>query len=326
MLFRRNTRLIASLILVLIALIWTVPALAGPGPDGYPTKPITLIVPWGAGGGADTAARAVAAVASKHLGQPLVVVLKPGAAGTTGHIEFLKEKPDGYNLIITTNSPIITVPQFQEVPYDPINDFKFIARVTNLRNVLAVRATADYKTADEFFEYARANPGTITIGHSGAMGIGHMSIKLMELELGTTFIDIPFTTAGEAIIAAAGGHIDAVSGSISSAAQQIEMGNLIPIAVTSYDRDPFYPDVPTFMELGYDVAIDNQISIGAPKDTPPEIVEFIHTAIKDTLEDPSYQKLAEKLNLTIDYLGPEALMQSVLTSINSVKRVIEAME
>jgi tripartite-type tricarboxylate transporter receptor subunit TctC len=300
------------------------PTTAQTGLGDYPNKPVTLIVPWGAGGGADTTARVFASVAGAYLGQPLVPVLKPGAAGTVGHAEYLKEKPDGYTLIITANSPIVTVPSLREVPYDPLGDFKFIGRLTNLRNVVVVKATADYKNIDEFVAFAKANPGTITVGHSGAQGIGEMTVYLMELELGIDLIDVPFTTAGEAVIAAAGGHIDAASSSIAGAMVQIQEGNLIPIAMTSFDRDPFFPDVPTFLEMGYEIAIDNQIAIGTLKDTPQEIVDYLDEVIRQTLEDPSYITLAEGMGLTVDYLGPEDLLESIKTSINAVERVVES--
>ena len=294
--------------------------------EDYPSKPISLIVPWGAGGGADTAARTVAAVAQDHLGVPLVPVLQPGSSGTIAHADFMDAKPDGYKLIITTNSPIVTVPQLRDVPYDPLTDFKFIIRITNLRNVIAVRATADYTNLDELVAYAKENPGELRVGHSGAQGIGHMTVLLMESELGIDVADVPFTTSGEAVVAAAGNHIDGCSASIASAAPQIEAGNLIPIALSAFDRDPFYPDIPTFRELGYEVAIDNQISIGGPKDLPEEKVQFIHDAIKATLEDESFQNLANRMAMTVDYLGPEDLMASVETSVNSVKRAVAAME
>ncbi len=300
------------------------PTTAQTGLGDYPNKPVTLIVPWGAGGGADTTARVFASVAGSYLGQPLVPVLKPGASGTVGHADYLKEKPDGYTLIITANSPIVTVPSFREVPYDPLEDFTFIGRLTNLRNVVVISATKDYKTLDEFIAFAKANPDTITVGHSGAQGIGEMTVLLMELELGIELVDVPFTTAGEAVIAAAGGHIDAASSSITGAKVQIEEGNLIPIAMTSFDRDPFFPDVPTFLELGYEVAIDNQIAIGTLKDTPQEIVDFLSEVIRQTLEDESYINLSNRMGMTVDYLNSEDLVASIKTSINAVERVVQS--
>jgi tripartite-type tricarboxylate transporter receptor subunit TctC len=153
------------------------------------------------------------------------------------------------------------------------------------------------------------------------MGIGDMTVKLMELELGIKLNSVPFTNSGEAIVRLAGGHIDAASASLTAASTQIEAGNVIPLALTAYDRDPFMSNIPTFLEMGYKIVIDNQISIGAPKGISPELVTFIHDAFKKTIDDKSFQNLAKRMNMTIDYLGPDALMDSVKASISSVKKV-----
>ncbi len=321
-------------VLALLALMLNAPLFAEGQQEGassgsmetYPSKPVTLIVPWGAGGGADTTARTFAAVAGNYFGQPVVPVLQEGASGTIAHGEYLKVKPDGYTLLITGNSPIVTVPAFRKVPYDPLTSFKFVARLINLRNVIAVYKDRPYKTLDEFIAYAKAHPGEIKIGNSGAQGIGDMTIMLMEQKLGIDVTSVPFTTSGEAVVAASGGHIDAVSGSLTGASAQMDAGNLIPLAVTAFDRDPNYPDIPTFIEKGYQVAIDNQIGIGVPADTPDEIVDFINEAIKKTVSDESYKNLAGRMEMTIDYLGPEEFLESIKISVNSVKEAVAGME
>jgi tripartite-type tricarboxylate transporter receptor subunit TctC len=159
----------------------------------YPSKPINFIIPWNVGGGTDITARAIVATAAQYLNnQPLVPISKPGASGVMAHIDFLRAKPDGYELILTGNSPIVTVPFFEKVPYDPLSDFKFICRLTNLRNAIAVNKTVEYKTAEEFIAYAKANPGKIRVSHSGAQSVGEMSIRLLELVAGIDLTEVPF--------------------------------------------------------------------------------------------------------------------------------------
>jgi tripartite-type tricarboxylate transporter receptor subunit TctC len=310
---------------VLLTLLLTIMGGRAAYAGTYPTKPITFIIPWSVGGGTDVTARAVVASSAQYLNnQPLVPISKPGASGVTAHIAFLKARPDGYELILTGNSPIVTVPFFESVPYDPLNDFKFICRLTNLRNAIAVNKTVAYKTAEEFIAYAKAHPGEIRVSHAGAQSVGEMSIRLLELEAGIDLTEVPFDGGGPSLIACAGGHVEATSNSLTALQPQIDAGNIIPLALTAIDRHPAYPDIPTFMDLGYNVVIDNQICVGAPKNTPKDIIDYLAEAFKKTLEDPGYISLAEKLGVTIDYLGPEDTLKSIRTTAEAVEKVVKA--
>jgi tripartite-type tricarboxylate transporter receptor subunit TctC len=151
-----------------------------------------------------------------------------------------------------------------------------------------------------------------------------MSIRLLELVAGIDLTEVPFDGGGPALIACAGGHVEATSNSLTSLQPQIDAGNIIPLALTALDRHPDYKDIPTFRDLGYDVVIDNQICVGAPKDTPVAIINYLATAFKNVVESEGYISLAEKLDITIDYLGPEDTLKSIQVTSAAVKAVVEA--
>ncbi len=288
----------------------------------YPTKAINLIVPWSPGGGADLTARAVASVAPKYLGQSLIVVQKPGAAGATAHAEMGKMKKDGYNLIITGNSPSTVVPHLGKANYDALNDFEFILRITNLRNCFAVGADSLFNTIGDLITYAKANPQKVKVGLSGALGIGDLTIRLFNKKAGVELVQVPFQSSGESVVAVMGGHTNAYSGSVTSVSAAVKNKNVKLLAITASERDPSFPNIPTLKELGIDVSLNNQIGIGAPKGTPKAVLEFLHDAFKQGLDDPGFKALAQKLEFSIDYLNAADFRKSIVTDSDQVKALL----
>ncbi len=288
----------------------------------YPTKAINLIVPWSPGGGADLTARAVASVAPKYLGQSLIVVQKPGAAGATAHAEMGKMKKDGYNLIITGNSPSTVVPHLGKANYDALNDFEFIIRVTNLRNCFAVGADSPFNTIGDLINYAKANPQKVKVGLSGALGIGDLTIRLFNKKAGVELVQVPFQSSGESVVAVMGGHTNAYSGAVTAVAAAAKNKSVKILAITADIRDPSFPNIPTLKELGIDMALNNQIGIGAPKGTPKEILDFLHGAFKQSLDDPGFKALAQKLEFSIDYLNGADFRKSIIADSDQVKAIL----
>jgi tripartite-type tricarboxylate transporter receptor subunit TctC len=288
----------------------------------YPTKAINLIVPWSPGGGADLSARAIASVAPKYLGQSLIVIQKPGAAGATAHAEMVKMKKDGYNLIITGNSPSTVVPHLGKTNYDALNDFEFIIRITNLRNCFAVAADSPFNTIGDLIAYAKTNPQKVKVGLSGALGIGDLTIRLFNKIAGIELVQVPFQSAGESVVAVMGGHTNAYSGSITSVSPAVKNKNIKILAITAGERDPSFPDIPTLKDLGIDVALNNQIGIGAPKGTPKVILDFLHGAFKQSLDDPGFKALAQKLEFSIDYLNGVDFRKSIIADSDQVKAIL----
>ena len=273
----------------------------------FPDHPLRLVVPFGAGGGSDTLARTLAGSASPYLGQPISIDMQPGASGVIGTTEFVRSaKPDGYDLIITGTGATTTIPHSQKLTYDPLNDFEFVIGVVGLTEVLAVRKDFPAKDAKEFIEYIKANPGKVSLGHSGTGGEDWALIRLLANATESDLTDVPFDGGGPAATAAAGGHIDGVISSLVAVTPFMESGDLRVLAVIATTPSDALPDVPTMPSLGYkDVVLDSRLGIAAPKGTPKEIVQKLHDAFKKTMEDPSFLSFAKRLNMNLQYVGLE---------------------
>jgi tripartite-type tricarboxylate transporter receptor subunit TctC len=271
----------------------------------FPDHPLRLVVPFGAGGGSDTLARTLVGAASQYLGQPITIDMKPGASGVIGTSEFVRSaKPDGYEMIITGTGATTTIPHSQKLSYDPINDFEFVIGVVGLTEVLAVRKDFPAKDAKEFIEYVKANPGKVSLGHSGTGGEDWALIRLLGNAIGSEITDVPFDGAGPASTAAAGGHIDGVVGSLVAVTPFMESGDLRVLAVLATEGSKALPDIPTMPSLGYkDVVLDSRLGIAVPKGTPKPIVQKLHDAFKKTMEDESFLSLAKRLNMDLQYIG-----------------------
>ncbi len=287
-------------------------ALSGPlaaqdtSAQNFPEKAVTLVVPFGAGGGSDTLSRTIAGSVQEHLGQPLTIKMQPGASGTIATTEFAKSAtPDGYEIIVTGTGATTTIPHTREVSYDPFEDFEFIIGVVALNEVLAVREDFPAKTAEEFIAYVKEHPGEVSLGQTGTGGEDWALIRLLANSIGAEITDVPFDGAGDAALAAAGGHIDGVIASHTSVTPFVSSGKLRILAVLR-DEPVEGLDVPTMPSLGFpDVVLNSRLGFAAPAGTPKEVVQKLHDAFKATMEDESFQSMARRLNMSIGYIGME---------------------
>lgn len=314
-------------LLVLIVVVSLVYGLIGFGEvqsasPKFPNRSITVTCPWSPGGGADIQTRAFAAIAPKYFGQSLVVLNKPGASGSVAHNAFKNEKPDGYSLIITGNSPSTIFPNLEKVTYDPVNDFEFIGRITNMHNVLTVKQDARWKTINELVDFAKVNPGKVRVGTSGVNSLDDLMLRRMNQELGIQLMGVGFGSSGEGVVATLGGHIDANFSGVLSVLPSIKSGELRALASTRSTRDPNMKDVPTFIERGMDIALNNSIGIAAPKGTPKEIVTFLEDAFKKTIEDQGFQASAVKLGLIVSYLNGSDFKKVTAEELAKVKKIV----
>ncbi len=292
-------------ILVLVALMIGLGFSLACAEDDYPAKPVTLIVPFKAGGGTDIGTRILAKYAEKYLGQALVIKNVEGGGSEVGVSQMLRSKPDGYT-IGGFNTASITLTLLRKASYDALKDGTPVCLLVSDPRLFAVRANDErFKTAADFIKYAKDKPGDLTIGTSGAGTSGHLSILVMNKAAGIKTKPVHFKGAGASRAAFLGGHIDAIAQTLGEVMEMQKTGEARVIAIATEKRIKELPDVPTFREVGIDLVISSNRGIMAPKGTPQEAIDKLAAAFKKASEDPKYLGEMEKIGLPVRYLGPK---------------------
>lgn len=278
----------------------------------YPDRPITLLVLYTAGGGADLSARALAKKVEKYLGQPVMVVNKVGASGSLAVGAIAAAKPDGYTIGVTsTAGPLTFAPHMFDVPYDPLKDFDHIMGYGEYMFGLAVRADSPYKTLKDLTQFAQANPGKIKYGALGVAIINNfVMLKLAEAE-GIKWDVVVFKGAPESVAALLGGHVDAVLQNPGDVVEYIKAGRLRLLASFSEQRWEWVPDVPTSRELGYKFHFYTGLGLAAPKGVPKPVMAKLRDAFKKTMDDPEFLEIMKRIYVTVAYQTPEQFQKRV---------------
>jgi len=275
----------------------------------YPTKPITMIVGWAAGGSTDVTIRALSEAASKILGQPIVVLNKPGGGSAVALALLKNEKPDGYT-IGNISAAGITSQHMRKVPYDVAKDFTPIMRYADYTMGVVVRVDSPWKTFKQLVEYARANPGKIKYSTPGAGTLHHLVMEALSVREGIKWTHIPFEGGHPATTALLGGHVD-VEASSSEWKPHVESGTLRLLSTYMPERLATYPDVPTWIESGYNISTSSLVGIIGPQGIPRPIVDKLHEAYKKALDNPEFKKAMRTLDMPIIYRDPEGLARNI---------------
>ena len=277
--------------------------LAAPGfAQQFPAKEVQIIIPYAPGGATDLVFRALAASTQKYLGKAVVVVNRAGGGGAVGFTEVAQAKPDGYTLV-SIITPVTILPHQVKTAFT-YQSFAPIINVVQDPAMLQVRADAPWKTLDEFLGYARANPGMITVGNSGAGGGVHLIALAFEKAAGVKLNHIPFAGGGPSVTALLGGHVHAVSVSPPEGIAHVKAGKLRIMALFSESRMTDFPAVPTVREQGINFSMGQWRGLAAPKGTPPEVIRVLHDAFKKGMEDPAFIKNAADMSVALAYIGP----------------------
>lgn len=275
----------------------------------YPSRPITLIVPFPPGGVADNVARPVAQALTKQLGQTVIIENKQGAGGGIGMAYVAKAKPDGYTLLLALSS-ISVIPEADKVlgraPMFQLDQLLPIARFTADPVVLAVRAESPWKTYAEFIAYAKANPKKLNYGSSGNYGTMHVPMEMLGSSAGASFTHVPFTGAAPAVTALLGGTLDAVASGPSTVVQHIKAGKLRVLANWGSERHPALPDVPTLRELGVATEYAQWSGLFAPAGTPEAVLNVLRKAAREIQQDPVFMQAFITLQTPLAYLDAPA--------------------
>jgi tripartite-type tricarboxylate transporter receptor subunit TctC len=299
-------------------------ALPGAGPAGaqeYPTKPVRVIIPYPAGGATDLTARGFVSVAEQYLGQPMIVVIRSGGGGAVGAEAAARSRPDGYTLFIGDPATHIILPQVQKVAYNPA-DFVPIGQLVSLPAVLSVRAEAPWKSAKEFIEEAKANPGKIK--HSAVtFSPEHIMFEAMGAKYEARFTHVPSTGGGPALASLLGGHVDANGLYPPVVFPHIQGGKLRALAVAGPTRWPAFPDTPTLRELGYDLEARLWLGVFAPRGTPEPVLARLRDAVKKIADDTSFKTLMSRMGQQVEYLSADDLAKQWAADQVSMKAVIE---
>lgn len=289
----------------------------------YPTKPITLIVPWTAGGSTDISMRAIAEAASKHLGQPIIVDNKAGGGGTVGPATMAAvSKPDGYTI---SQMPITVfrMPLMQKASYNPDTDFSYIVHLTGYTFGVTAHADSDFKTWQDVVDFAKKNPGKITYATPGSGTSLHVGMEQISALAGIKLTQVPFKGTAETNAAVLGKHTTLQADS-TGWRPLVDAGKLRLLMVWTGGRSPFYPDVPTLKELGYPLVYDSPFGIAGPKGIDPKIVAKLHDAFKKAIEEPAVIATMAKYDMVANYKSTEDYVKFVKEVTESERKVIEA--
>jgi tripartite-type tricarboxylate transporter receptor subunit TctC len=277
--------------------------------QAWPSRPVKLVVPFPAGSATDQIARVVGQQLQKALGQPFVVDNKAGASGSIAAAEVAKAAPDGYTLMVTTNTPqAANVSLFKKLNYDPVKDFAPVAHLSSFQVGLGVGSAVPGKTLADYVAWVKADPQKNGFYASAAPGsIPHFFGVMFAKSAGLTLTHVPYKGTAAAMTAIAGGEVSAISTVAADIRALVSGGKARLLAVAGEQRDASFPDVPTFRELGYDLVSKPWYGLFAPAGTPPAAVDRLAQAVQAALADPTLHKRLVEMGLEPTGYGPERL-------------------
>jgi tripartite-type tricarboxylate transporter receptor subunit TctC len=291
-------------VIALVALFATTTARA----DQYPSQPIRLIVPYAAGGGADSVARILAKRVGETIGQPVVIENRGGGGSIIGTELVKNAEPDGYTLLLGQSGPISINPAvYRNLPYDPVKDFTPITMTTAYPYIMVVKPVLGVKTLAEFVALAKSKPGKLNYGTTGVGAANHLVTALFDSKAGIRMTHIPYRGTALAVADLLSGHVQVVFADPITALPHLNAGSLLALAVTSKDRSPIAPQVPTISESGYPgFQAIGWHGILAPAGTPRDIINRLNAEIAGALQDLQTKALLERQAIQIVGNSPEA--------------------
>jgi len=288
--------------------------------QSFPSKPVSLIVPWPAGGSTDIYFRKLGEISARHLGQPLVIENRPGGSGMNGPATMAKTaRPDGYTisqLAITA----FRVPHMQKVDWDPITDFTYIIGLAGYTFGIVVKADSPFKTFQDLLAYARANPGKLSYATPGTGTSLHLAMEEIAAKAGVQFLHVPFKGYGDGAIALMGGHV-MVQVDSTGWARQVDAGAQRLLATLGDKRTRW--NAPTVKELGVDTVSNSPFGLVGPKGMSRDVVKVLHDAFKRSLDDPEYLKMLAQLDQPAWYMPSEDYARWAVDMLKAERSTIE---
>jgi tripartite-type tricarboxylate transporter receptor subunit TctC len=297
------------------------PCLAAEDPAKFPSKPITMIITFGVGGDLDLTNRMIVELGSKYLGQKIVCENKPGGGGGLASTMLAKAAPDGYTIGTASYGPIVFRPIIWGADYKPKEDFTFLTGYGEFQHGFVVQAESPYKTFKDFVEEARKNPGYMTYTTPGHLTGQHVFMEQVFAQEKVKVTHVPVKGGQEPNIMLLGGHIDGALD--SDVLSSVLDGKMRLLASQSFKRNPLFPDVPTFYELGYNYEPVLWLGILGPKGMDPRIVKKFEDAFRKAFEDPAYKKLAKDLRVSEVYRNSKEFTEKINRDIDFQTKALQ---
>jgi len=308
-------RLVAIAIPFVIGVVFSAATGAPAAAESYPNRAVTIIVPFAPGSVTDAAARLIGQQLQEALGQPFVIESKTGAGGLIAASAVAHAAPDGYTLLITTNSTHSAAPAlFKNVPYDPIKDFTPVARIGSFPSMIAVYPGLPVKTIGELVAYAKANPGKLEYGHGNSTG--QVVGETLKKRTGIDIVRVAYRSNPPAVTDLIAGHIAMMIPDFNTGLPQVKAGLIRPVAVFTKERNKRLPDIPTLNETvmpGFDLLA--WAGMFAPANVPPEVVERLSAALQKILRDPIIVERFAEIGTDTFYSGPQDFSDYVKTEL-----------
>src|SRR5256885_14089817 len=285
--------------------------LALPAAAQYPDRPVTMLAGYPAGGLVDVVTRLVVEGMKSKFPKGLVVVNRPGAAGSVAVAELARAAPDGTTIVLTPHSALVIQAQLQDLAYKTPDDYEPVINVVSYYPMIAVRTESPYKSLQDLIADAKANPGKVRVGSPGEGTSSHLNLEELMRQAGAKMIHIPYAGWGQSSPALLGGHIEALVAQPGELKGQVDGKRMRLLVAFQPERHPVFPDVPTAKELGWNVANGVWYLLMVPKKTPPQVVKYLHDAAKAAIEDPQFAGTMAARGIDVDYRPGEALRADV---------------
>ena len=294
------------------------------GGDTYPSKPITIIVPYAPGGGGDTFTRAIAVQAQEILGTKIFVENRTGGSGTIGVGSVARAAADGYTLAFVSSSPVVMAPNFLGVPYDPAEDFTYLSRFVVTANPVLVSADSPYQTYSQLLDYARANPGRLRWSTAGINGASHVATLAAFQQEDVEAAFVPMQGSSEVMAGLLGGNTDV--GVISDYGSALVAGDIRVLVEIGPEPIPELPEVPTFKQLGYPLTPSIFFGLAGPAPLPDDVIGKWEEAMRAITASEVFQDITQRLNGRVAFLGHEDFERHVLADIEDTRRALKLLE
>ena len=290
-------------------------------PERFPQRPVTLWVPWPAGGATDLTMRLLADGASRQLGQKVIIENRSGAGGTLVMPILQQAAPDGYT-VAQLPQPVFRAPHVQKLLWDPIRDTTPIIQISGVTFGMVVPAGSAWRSLDEVFNWARANPGQLTVATNGVGTTPHVVLDELFARRGINWVHVPYKGTAEQMIAVSSGQV-MVGVNSNGFAPFVDSGKLRLLVTFGDHRTRRWPQVPTLKELGHGIVAQSPYGLAGPRGLPPEVVRTLHDAFKVAMQEPAHLAELERYDQDLAYLGPDDYGRAMRETYAAERRTVE---